>query len=99
MIIRIAEPVVTDGGQWEPPMPIGQHRTSAACEAISFISELPMTAQGSLRNGRGLAAYNEPLNLVCSFEDLHHLGLAHVPLYRKLLDVARPTEHLDCVGQ
>jgi hypothetical protein len=40
MIIRIAEPVVTDGGQWEPPMPIGQHRTSAACEAISFISEL-----------------------------------------------------------
>ena len=55
---------------------------------------------GAGRSGAGeIAAYDEPLNLICSLENLHHLGLAHIPLNREVLRIARSTEDLDGVGR
>src|ERR1700722_17186096 len=43
-------------------------------------------------------ADDEALNLVGALEDLHHLGLAHVPLDGEVPGVAGPAEHLDRVS-
>src|SRR5580704_16662014 len=60
--------------------------------ALRTSGQRPVLALGEV------AADDEALDLVGALEDLHDLGLAHVPLDGEVRGVTRAAEHLDRVG-
>src|ERR1700734_683523 len=65
-----------------------RHRPAPSADASRICWSGPVSALGEV------AADDEALDLVGALEDLHHLGLAHVPLDREILRVAGAAEHL-----